>query len=132
MHHQTPKALRILLVDDNVDAAEMLKLLLEFSGHDVTVVHDPNVALKHAIVEPPHVAILDIGLPIMDGHELARRLKADTKTAKIHLIAVSGYAQREDLNKSKAAGFDHHFVKPVNIEILTGLLNEIEAGSRIS
>jgi PAS domain S-box-containing protein len=119
--------LRIMVVDDNLDAAETLSALLELQGHFVTVHTHPVDALsaaRHLAAEllAPQVFILDIGLPEMDGYELARRLRADPLQQGATYIALTGYGQAADRVQSQAAGFDHHFVKPVDTEVLAGLL----------
>ena len=116
------RALRVLVVDDNVDAAETLALLLEASGYTVDVEHDSRRALERARTAPPDVGLLDIGLPDMDGNELARRLRADPATAGIVLVAITGYGQDQDRRAALEAGFDHHLVKPVDMAKLEGLL----------
>jgi len=121
------QALRLLVVDDNVDAAATLGMLLEACGHEVAVEHDSHAALARARRLRPDAALLDIGLPEMDGNELARRLRADPATAAIVLIAVTGYGQEQDRRNALEAGFDHHLVKPVDLDRLTGLLAEIQA-----
>jgi signal transduction histidine kinase/ActR/RegA family two-component response regulator len=120
-----PKPLKILIVDDNVDAAAMLNMLLEASGHQVFAEHEAQRALARASIELPDVCLLDIGLPDMDGHELARRLRARPETAHAALIAVTGYGQKDDIENALAAGFNHHLTKPVDIRKLTSLLSEI-------
>nr|WP_314543721.1 ATP-binding protein [uncultured Massilia sp.] len=120
--------LRLLVVDDNVDAAATLGMLLEACGYEVAVENDSQRALARARRERPDAALLDIGLPEMDGNELARRLRADAHTAGIKLIAVTGYGQEQDRRAALEAGFDHHLVKPVDMDRLAGLLAGIEAG----
>ena len=114
---------RILLVDDNVDAANSLAELLSQLGHEVRAVHDAVAALEVSPLFKPDVCLLDIGLPIMDGYELATRLRAsrliDDKT---RIIAVTGYGQDADRQRARAAGFDAHLVKPVDVEALTRAL----------
>jgi CheY-like chemotaxis protein len=122
--------LRVLVVDDNADAARMLALLLKASGHQVTVEHEPHRALERSRAEPPQVCLLDIGLPEMDGKELARRLKAQPETARTVLIAVTGYGQDHDRESALAAGFSHHFVKPVDPARLAAVLAEISQRDR--
>jgi CheY-like chemotaxis protein len=116
------RGLKIMLVDDNVDAAGMLAMLLEVSGHTVLVEHEPLRALAQARLARPDVCLLDIGLPDMDGNELARRLRAQPETAHCVLFAVSGYGQEQDRREALAAGFSDHLVKPVDFERLAGLL----------
>ncbi|WP_426162460.1 ATP-binding protein [Pseudoduganella sp. R-31] len=115
--------LRVLIVDDNVDAARMLGMLLETAGHRVVLAHTAAEAFQVATNEGPNVCLLDIGLPDMDGRELASRLRQTPAVADAQLIAVSGYGQAEDKRTSLAAGFDHHVVKPVNSEELLALMN---------
>jgi signal transduction histidine kinase len=105
---------RVLIVDDNVDAAELMADLLEISGHEPLVAHDGPQALRALEQFDASVAFLDIGLPVMDGYELARRIRALGRP--IQLIALTGYGQPNDLAKSRAAGFDRHMVKPVVAE----------------
>jgi CheY-like chemotaxis protein len=106
-------SLRIMVVDDNVDAAAMLALLLEFYGHQVTVEHDPQRALQRAALEPFDTFLLDIGLPGMDGTELARRLRGMPVSRKALMVAITGYGQQFDRKNALKAGFDHYFVKPI-------------------
>jgi signal transduction histidine kinase len=119
------KALKILIVDDNDDAANMLCMFLEVLGHQTSVEHSSLRALERARIELPDVCLLDIGLPEMDGNELARRLRGQPETAKTVLIAVTGYGQDNDRKNSLAAGFDHHMVKPVNTAQLATLLGDV-------
>jgi PAS domain S-box-containing protein len=120
------RPLRVLVVDDNVDAAATLGMLLEACGYLVDVEHDSQRALDHARQQRPDVALLDIGLPDMDGNELARRLRADPQTGAIVLVAVTGYGQEQDRRAAFEAGFDHHLVKPVDMDALAALLAGIE------
>lgn len=119
------RQLKVLIVDDNVDAASMLAMLLESAGHKVRVEHEPYSAIKTAGEEIPDVCLLDIGLPGMDGKELATRLKADKATSKSVLIALTGYGQEADRKATSAAGFEYHFVKPVNGRQLSELLDTL-------
>jgi CheY-like chemotaxis protein len=113
------------VVDDNGDAAAMLGMLLEEFGHQVTVAHRAQPALEQARTEVPDVCLLDIGLPEMDGYKLAQNLRSQRETAKSVLIAVTGYGQENDRKRSLAAGFDHHFVKPINTKSLEAILVQI-------
>jgi PAS domain S-box-containing protein len=122
------RPLRVLVVDDNVDAAATLGMLLEATGHVVEVEHDSHRALERARQQRPDVALLDIGLPEMDGNELARRLRADPQTGAIVLVAVTGYGQEQDRRAAFEAGFDHHLVKPVDMDELARLLADIRNG----
>ena len=108
-----PKILRILVTDDNVDAAATLSSLLGMYGHDVRVAHDGPAALEIAAQFRPDVVFLDIGMPGMSGHEVARALRAMPQLRGCALVAVSGWGAQDDLLRSKQAGFDRHFTKPV-------------------
>jgi signal transduction histidine kinase/ActR/RegA family two-component response regulator len=122
-----PKAgpVRVLVVDDNADAAQMLATLLEAHGHAVSVEFDGTSGLARALRERPEVMLLDIGLPDMDGHELARRLRASPDTANACLIALTGYGQSEDRERAHQAGFDRHLVKPADLSELLRILGEV-------
>jgi CheY-like chemotaxis protein/two-component sensor histidine kinase len=122
---QKAKSLRVLVVDDNMDAATMLAMLLEASGHQVMVEYGAWRALKRATTEAPQVCLVDVGLPEMNGNELARRLRAQPETATSRLIAVTGYGQESDRKDALAAGFDHHLVKPVDAKELNAILAKI-------
>ena len=109
--------MNIMVVDDNVDAATRVAMLLKIDGHTVFMAHSPENALTRALdgsSNPPQAFLLDIGLPGIDGFELARRLRVAPKTAGATLVALTGYSQPQDREKSKAAGFDHHLEKPVD------------------
>lgn len=118
---------RILVVDDNRDAARMLALLLEAAGHEVMVEHKALAGLQRALRDKPAVCILDIGLPDMDGNELARQLRAQPDLAGALLIAATGYGSDRDKESVLAAGFDHHLVKPIDSSALFTLLAEVRA-----
>jgi PAS domain S-box-containing protein len=121
-HVASSKRLRLMVVDDNADAAHMLALFLETMGHEVMVEYHPVEALARAGTDVPDAFLLDIGLPEMDGYELARQLRSCPETSGSLLIAVTGYGQGKDRIKAREAGFDHHFVKPVDTERLALLL----------
>ena len=110
--HAGDRSLRVLVVDDNEDAAQALGMLLELSGYGVRVATDGLVALEIAERFEPHAALVDLGMPGIDGFELARRLRSRIKD--LLLVAVTGYSQAEDRRRSRDAGFDHHLVKPVD------------------
>jgi CheY-like chemotaxis protein len=120
---------RVLVVDDNEDAADTCGTLLEMSGYDVRVVYTPEAALAALDDFQPHVAILDIGLPGMSGYELAREMKARGWTGK--MSALTGYGQAADMAASKAAGFDAHLTKPVAPAQLIELVAKL-AGQQLS
>ena len=113
---------RVLVVDDNPDAAEIMARGLRRLGYEVRVAHDGPTAIALASELAPEIAVLDIGLPVMDGYELARRLRGLTGLARLRLIAVTGYGQISDRMRSRAAGFDAHLVKPVSLEDLAEAL----------
>jgi CheY-like chemotaxis protein len=107
--------LRILIVEDNADSAEVLRLLLEYSGHSVSTASCGESALQQARRSVPDIVICDIGLPgAMDGCEVARHFRNDAILKGSHLVALSGYGEAGDVMRSRAAGFDQHFVKPVD------------------
>jgi len=114
---------RILLADDNRDAAESLAILLRLEGHDVELAHDGNSALRSFAARRPDVALLDIGMPMANGYEVARKIRAAPEGAGVLLIAITGWAQDTDKAESRAAGFDHHLTKPIEPEILIELLD---------
>jgi signal transduction histidine kinase len=118
---------RVLVVDDNEDGAEMLASSLELMGHRVRVAYDGRAALDTAAKFHPDVALLDIGLPVMDGYELASRLRDMPGGRDIHLVAVTGYGQERDRAASEAAGFAEHVVKPVDLERLRAIVEEAAA-----
>jgi len=105
---------------------EFLAMLLEASGHRVIVENDPLRALERAEEEVPQACLLDIGLPGIDGYELARRLRARPATAHALLVAITGYGQDSDRQRASAAGFDRHLVKPIDL----GILQDVLAGGR--
>lgn len=113
---------RILLVEDDPDAAESFALLLGLSGHTVRTCSDGLQAVDVAPAFAPEVAIVDIGLPGIDGYEVARRLRAQPQTGHTLLIALSGYGEDDDKQRAAAAGFDHHLTKPVDLEQIARLL----------
>jgi PAS domain S-box-containing protein len=119
------RPLRIMIVDDNVDAAQMLSMRISVDGHEVHTEYASVAALRAAAARPADVYLLDIGLPEIDGFALAQSLRANPNTAHAVLIAITGYGREEDRVASKKAGFDFHFVKPVDSGALLILLNEI-------
>ena len=120
--HPSPFTPRILVVDDNVDAAESLAMVLRVEGYEVRTCYDGPAALQAAAAFQPQVVLLDIGLPRMDGFEVARRLREQPALAKSLLVAVTGYGQDEDRRRTAAAGFDAHLVKPADLTALHRLL----------
>ncbi|MGF6552096.1 hybrid sensor histidine kinase/response regulator [Paraburkholderia youngii] len=116
------QALRVLLVDDSVDAALALSLVLQADGYEVRVGHEANTALELAAHFQPQIVLLDLGLPGMDGFELAQEMRRRPATAGALLIAVTGYGQATDRQRSREAGFDHHLVKPVSVEEIQNVI----------
>ncbi|HEY0513051.1 MAG TPA: ATP-binding protein [Thermoanaerobaculia bacterium] len=116
------RGLRVLVVEDNIDAAESLATLLRLWDHDVNVVHDGRTALEAAREQQPEVVLLDIGLPGLDGYQVARRLRDELHLEHALLVAMTGYGQPEDRRRSQEAGIQYHFVKPVEPLVLRNLL----------
>jgi signal transduction histidine kinase len=116
---------RILLIEDNTDTAETLRDLLDLSGYPVEVARSGPEGLAYARQFQPEFVICDIGLPGMDGYEVARTLRQEPATARVHLIALSGYAQEEDLQRSREAGFDWHLKKPIEFNDLVRVLQRL-------
>jgi PAS domain S-box-containing protein len=113
---------RVLVVDDNVDAAESIAMILRVSGHDVRCVHDGPSALQAAKAYRPDVVVLDIGLPGMSGYHVARQLREQPEFRRTPLVAMTGYGQEEDHRLSQEAGFDHHLTKPVDPDALQAFI----------
>ncbi|RYY82821.1 MAG: response regulator [Comamonadaceae bacterium] len=113
---------RILVVDDNADAAESLSDLLQLLGYESRTAGEATAALEQIEAFRPQVALLDIGLPGIDGYELARRVRARPEGAGLKLVALTGYGQASDRARALEAGFDDHLVKPVSIDRLTDLI----------
>ena len=122
MNHSTIPSRRILVVDDNVDAAMSLSQLLELDGHQSQAVYGALEALECVPDFRPDVVLLDIGLPQMNGYEVARRLRELPDFARLKLVALTGYAQNEDRQRALAAGFDAHLQKPVDLIALERVL----------
>jgi PAS domain S-box-containing protein len=120
---------RVLVVDDNIDAAESLGRMLRLMGNQVRTAHDGPSALEAAAAFIPDLVLLDIGLPGMDGHEVARRLRLLSGLQNAVLVAQTGWGQDEDRKRSREAGFNHHLVKPVSVAALQEVLSELPAGA---
>jgi two-component system, sensor histidine kinase len=121
---------RILVVDDNADAANTLAELLRLDGHEAQTVHSAKAALESIGKYGPDVVLLDIGLPEMDGYQVAERIRETSRG--IRLIALTGYGQAEDVARTRAAGFDVHMVKPVDFDVLQRAMGAIETGSAVN
>jgi CheY-like chemotaxis protein/two-component sensor histidine kinase len=126
----SPPSLRILIVDDNRDAADSLAMLLRTSGHDIHTAYDGLEAVQVANEFQPEVVLLDIGLPKIDGHEVAQRLRRESWAQHACLIAVTGWSDETDRARSRTAGFDHHLVKPLDTGHLAQLLSSIERSAQ--
>jgi PAS domain S-box-containing protein len=114
---------RILVADDNEDAAASMAMMLSLLGHEVRTVHDGAAAVEAAVEFRPDIALLDIGMPRVDGLEAARRIRAQPEGTRLILVALTGWSQPEDQRRSQEAGFDHHLVKPADMEALRALLD---------
>ncbi len=114
------------MVDDNVDAAESLGLLLGHMGHDVQLAHDGHAALEAARMNRPQLVLLDIGMPGVDGYNVVERLRADPAFARIPFVAVTGHGSDEARRRSRHAGFAEHLLKPVTVETLRGVLDRFQ------
>jgi PAS domain S-box-containing protein len=119
------KQCRVLVVDDNVDAAETLGMLLKFSGYEIRMVHDGLSAVEAALAWRPDAVLLDIGLPGLSGYGVARRIRQEASLEAMVLIALTGYSQDTDRQFSREAGFDHHLAKPASFDVVENLLKEV-------
>ena len=122
----TQRNRRILVVDDNVDAAESLATLLQLGGHEVLTAHTGVRAVEAARQFRPEVVLLDIGLPGLTGYEVTRELRRDPVTRAALVVAMTGYGQETDRQRSREAGFDHHLVKPAELPALQSLLASLQ------
>jgi two-component system, sensor histidine kinase len=118
--------LRVLLVDDNIDAVNLLGMVLRQIGYEVRIANDGASALTLAPEFVPHVVFMDIGLPGMNGYEAAKELQKIPALEKTTLVALTGYGQEKDREKAFATGFNHHFVKPVEVHAIDNFLRRVE------
>jgi CheY-like chemotaxis protein len=131
--HTATVPTRILVADDNLDAAQTLALLLETEGHEVRTAHDGLEAIHVAEDFRPQIALLDIGMPRLDGYQTARRIRDQPWARAVTLVAVTGWGQEQDLRMAAAAGFDRHLVKPVDPQALTRMIGQMaNAGSVVA
>ena len=121
----TPKSFRILVVDDNHDSALSLAMMLSIMGHETRTAHDGETAVSTAESFLPDVVLLDIGLPLLNGYEVAQRIREQSWGASMFLIAVTGWGQEEDRQRSSEVGLNVHMVKPVEPSVLEKLLAEL-------
>ena len=119
---------RILVVDDNKDGADSLAMMLRMLGNDVSAAYDGMTALQRIAADPVEVVLLDIGMPKMNGYEVAKRIRADHADRKIFLVALTGWGQDDDKRQAMEAGFDVHMTKPVELAALRTLLAESASG----
>jgi PAS domain S-box-containing protein len=122
---ESSRPLRLLVVDDNSDSAELLSFLLQSAGYEVIVATSALAALKLAKQHVPEIALVDIGMPSMDGYELARRIRSCPELRNVRLVAVTGYGQQEDIKKSRNAGFCEHLIKPLDSELVMKVLRSL-------
>jgi len=113
---------RIVVVEDHADARAALEMVLHLDGHRVRTVGDGREAVEVILAEQPDVALIDIGLPGIDGHEVARRLRAAPEGRDLVLVALTGYGRPDDARRALEAGFDAHLVKPVDVDELSRVL----------
>lgn len=118
---------RLLVVDDNVDAAFTLQMLLKLKGHQVDACYDGQNAIKAAESKPPEAILLDISMPGMSGYEVCRHIRETPWGKAIVIVALTGFGKEEDRQRTREAGFDGHLVKPVDLPTLMDLLNELLA-----
>jgi CheY-like chemotaxis protein len=124
-HEASAAGLRVLVVDDNRDVADTTATILRLSGCDTHVAYDGRTGLDAVERLQPDAVLLDIGLPGLDGYQVAERLRAQPAYRRMLVVAVSGYGQEEDRVRSKAAGFDYHVVKPIDPAVINGLLGSL-------
>jgi two-component system CheB/CheR fusion protein len=122
MKNPKRRSIRILVVDDNVEVAEVLTMLLDTLGYQAHAVHDGDSAIEAARVQVPDAILLDIGLPGANGYEVARQIRKQPGLERVLLVALSGYGQEEDRQRSFEAGFDEHVVKPATVDVLERIL----------
>jgi CheY-like chemotaxis protein len=125
MNNRAAPPLRILVVDDNRDSAESLAALLTIDGHELELAHDGAEAVDKAAAFRPHVVLLDIGLPKLDGYQACREMRKMPRGAEMDIVALTGWALDDDRDKAREAGFTRHLVKPIDFEELEQLLQTV-------
>jgi CheY-like chemotaxis protein len=125
-HCAPASSCRVLLADDHKDTVESLAMLLELAGYEICTVEDGQSTLEAIRTFRPDVVLLDIGMPNLDGYEVARLVRADETHNQLWLVALTGYGREQDRRLAKEAGFDHHLVKPVTFDALRTLLASLE------
>jgi CheY-like chemotaxis protein len=126
-HRQTAGRMKVLVADDNRDAALSLGALLEMSDHEVLIAHDGEEALKMARQAMPDAMILDIGMPRLTGDKVARAVRNEPWGRRVFMVAVTGWGEPEDKERAGAAGFDHHLTKPIDVDEIEKLLVDFAA-----
>lgn len=121
------EARRVLIADDNLDALESLSILLQIQGHEVFTAADGAQAVAAAAEHRPDIALLDIGMPKLDGYEVARQIRAEPWGKAIRLVALTGWGQEDARRRSREAGFDSHLIKPLDPKILVDVLNSVSS-----
>jgi|SRR5215207_10470713 len=124
MPNESPSARRVLIADDNEDSATMLSLIVKLQGHTVFTAFNGEQALELAEKERPDVLVLDIGMPQMDGYKVAQCIRRFPWGQRVKLIAATGYGEAQDVERAKAAGFDHHLLKPMEAEAIERLIRD--------
>jgi two-component system CheB/CheR fusion protein len=114
----------VLLIEDNRDARETFRMMLELAGHKVLEAEEGHSGLKLLRSELPDIAVIDVGLPGIDGYKIASRFRQDPQSRGVMLVALTGYGTPEARERSRAAGFDHHLIKPIDPEVLWDLMGE--------
>ena len=122
---QSPRPLRVLMVDDNVDTVQSFSVLLRELGHEVETAHDGPEAVRAAIEYQPDVVLLDIGLPGLNGYEVAKQIRRQPVLRNATLVALTGYGQESDQQASIEAGFNHHLIKPARLVQLQQILTSV-------
>jgi CheY-like chemotaxis protein len=121
---------RVLVVDDNVDAAETLSTFLDMIGMEARSVNDGAAAVQAALDFAPDLVLLDIGLPGMNGYEVARAMRQQPKLAGVTLVALTGWGADDDRRRAMEAGFNHHLTKPVDLSVLEEMLQKVQTPQR--
>jgi two-component system CheB/CheR fusion protein len=121
---------RVVVIEDNKDAADTLKEALLMNGHEVEAAYDGPSGIELVRNFHPEIVICDIGLPTMDGYEVAKTLRADDASRGVYFVALTGYAMPKDLERATAAGFDHHLTKPVSLDVLNRLISDAPSTPR--
>ena len=127
--HGKPFSLRVMVVDDNHDTADVLAAILKLSGHDVRSLYDGPSAIKTALEFLPHVILMDVGLPQLDGYEVAKKIRELPTIKDVVMVAVTGYAGTVDRVKSYQAGFNNHLAKPASVEDVQRILATVAAAA---